>query len=90
MAFSEDQLYQAVDEILGPVWPREQRRAAHRLALGAFGRWAGGMTALFALSLVLRLAVGLMLPWGFFCFMAVLAGLAAIPDRDDRSHLHRS
>ena len=89
MALSEDHLRDAVDGVLEPAWPHERRRAARRLLRSSLGRWAGGMVAIVAFSLVLRLTIGLTVPWLFFAFIGFLAAIAALPDPADRAHLRR-
>ncbi len=88
MAVSEEHLRRAVDEVLEPAWPQEQRRAAKRLAYSTVRRVVGGTLALWLLGLVVHLIVGGTFPWVYFGFIALLATIAAF-GQDDRSHLRR-
>jgi hypothetical protein len=80
---------QTADEVLESAWPRERRRARRRLVLAALGRAAIFMAALGALSLVVDLLFGMVVPWTFFVFMGALTLVAARPEPDERALLRR-
>ena len=64
-----ERIDQAVDDILERAWTRERRRALRRWRLETGVRLAAGLLALGTMCFVLRLVVGLALPWTFFGFM---------------------
>jgi len=89
MSASEDDLHRAVDEVLEPVWPQERRRAVVLSAGRTLARIAGFMLALLVPALIVHFAFGLVIPWSFFGFIALLTtGIAMHGVRTD-SHLGR-
>ncbi len=82
-----ERIDQAVDDILEGAWARERRRALRRWRFETALRLAAGLMALGTMCLVLRLVVGLTLPWAFFGFMTVLMAGAAFSQTDGREHL---
>ncbi len=84
---SGERIDEAVDEILEPAWARERRRALRRWRLETGVRLIAGLLALWAMCVVLRLVVGLALPWTFFGFMTLLMAGAAFSQTDGREHL---
>ena len=87
---SGERIDEAVDEILEPAWARERRRALRRWRLETGVRLIAGLLALWAMCFVLRLVVGLALPWTFFGFMTLLMAGAAFSQTDGREHLRTS
>jgi hypothetical protein len=73
MSDAEDHLHRAVDEVLEPAFPREQRRVAWRATGRALGRVAGLLLGVWILGLVARLLFGLVLPWTFFALLALIS-----------------
>jgi hypothetical protein len=74
---------QSADAVLEGAWPKERRRARRRMELASLGRAAVFMSALGALSLVVYVLSGEVIPWTFFAFMSALAVIAARSDPDD-------
>ncbi len=89
MAVFEEDLRQAVDNVLEPAWPRERRRALRRLGCSMLGRLAGGLAVLWVLAFLVRLVTGVTVPWVAFGFITFLATVVALPEPGDRSHLRR-
>jgi hypothetical protein len=87
VSMSGERIGQAVDDILEPAWVRERRRAMRRWTFETGIRLAAGLLPLLAMCLVLRLVVGLTMPWAFLGFMTVLMTGAAFSQRDGREHL---
>jgi hypothetical protein len=73
MSDAEDHLHRAVDEVLEPAFPREQRRVAWRSTARALGRVAGLLLGVWIMGLVARLLFGLVLPWTFFALLALIS-----------------
>ena len=69
MSLSDEDLREAVDEVLEAAWPHERRRARTRWNRGTLGRIAGGLVVLVALPLTLQLTAGFSLPWVFYAFI---------------------
>jgi hypothetical protein len=90
VALSEEFLRRAVDDVLEPAWPRERRRASRRLARSMVSRLAGGLVALWAMALVVRVVVGPPFPWLAFGMITLMAStVVVLCDLEDRSHLRR-
>jgi hypothetical protein len=52
-------------------------------------RLVAGLLALWSMCLVLRLLVGLTMPWTFFAFTTALMAGAAFSQKDGREHLRQ-
>jgi fatty acid desaturase len=80
---------QTADEVLEAAWPKERRRARRRMLSAMVERVALFLLALGGLSFVVWLLFGLVVPWTFFAFMAVLTLVGGRPDPDERALLRR-
>jgi hypothetical protein len=89
MAVSEELLRSAVDDVLEPAWPREQRREVRRLRSHTLARILGSFLVLWGLGLGAHLLVGGAFPWMFFGLIALMASVAAFITPEDRPHLRR-
>ncbi|HXX89661.1 MAG TPA: hypothetical protein VEI83_05490 [Acidimicrobiales bacterium] len=81
MAAAEEHLRREVDEVLGPVWRRERRHARRRVAWATLGRVALGMAAIWVLSVVVDLVVGVAVPWLAFGVITALATVLAFANQ---------
>ncbi len=86
MPAAEDDLGRAVEQVLGPAWPRERRRAARRLLRSTLFRAAGGILGFWGLAGALRV-MGMAIPWVFYPGIAVLTAAAALIEARDPDHL---
>lgn len=89
MSYSEEQVSQAVDEVLEPAWPNERRRAARRWFWCTLGRAALGTLGFWGLGVAMFIFFGAALPWTFYAFMAGLTVIAALHEARDPDHLRR-
>jgi len=87
MPVSEDRIAQAVEEVLGPAWERERRRALWRWRRGTAARVVGGLVGVWGLALTLRFVVGMTLPWTFFAFIGFLMTVGGFSQPEGREHL---
>jgi hypothetical protein len=87
VSMSGERIEQAVDDILEPAWVRERRRALRRWRFETGVRLGAGLLPLWAMCLVLRLVVGVTMPWIFLGFMTALMTGAAFSQMDGREHL---
>jgi hypothetical protein len=86
MPAAEDDLGRIVEQVLGPAWPRERRRASTRLVRSTLLRAAGGVLGFWSLAAALGV-LGMPIPWVFYPGIAVLTAAAALLDARDPDHL---
>ena len=90
MATSEEQLAQAVDDVLEPVWSRERRRRIRRLAYATLGRIAAGVLTMWVVAIVAHLVIHESVPWVSFGVITLLGTtIAALMNLDGSAHLRR-
>jgi hypothetical protein len=86
MSGSEEQLRQAVDDVLEAAWPEERRRASRQLVASTLWRAVGGVLVFWAMGAALT-GFGFSLPWTFYAFIGGLTLVVALHEARDPDHL---
>ena len=89
MALSDDQLRQAVDEVLDPVWA-DEKRERRRLIRSTLARVFNAMLILWLFGLLVHWVVGVTIPWVAFAFVTVLVSCCAFYEAVHGSHSTRA
>ncbi len=86
MPVAEDDLGRAVEQVLGPAWPHERRRASRRFLRSTLLRAGGGALGFWSLAGGLRV-MGMPIPWVLYPGIAALTVAAALLEARDPDHL---
>jgi hypothetical protein len=90
MSGPDEDLQDAVDDVLESVWPNERRRGRTRWNLATLGRIAGGLAGFFGMSLMLYWVAGVSLPWSFYGFIGAMTISGGVREGRYPEHLREN
>jgi hypothetical protein len=87
MSVPDEDIRDAVDQVLEAAWPEEHRRARRRWNLGTLARVAAALAVFCGLPLMAQLIVGFSFSWAFYGILGGVIIKAGVCESRDPNHL---